>query len=98
MQLQIMLSFAQIPMQTILVKYFFNFLFLQISFMLMLMKEYVLFLRISNFYLQLKKLRQPFILPVIYLYFTYLNTCWAKPNDLGPFHCLITIEESSFYV
>ena len=51
----------------------------------MLTQEYVFVL--ENFYLlhKLKKLGQPYHLPVIYLFVTYMNTCLGKPNDPGLF-------------
>ena len=54
-------------------------LFGQIFFVLMLTKEYVLFLRISYFYIN-SKMKAASPLRVIYIYYTYINTSWAKPN------------------
>ena len=60
---------------------FSQLFFLQIFFFFILMKEYVLVFENYQFLHKLKKIKTTFHLPVIYLYFTYMNTFWAKPND-----------------
>ena len=64
---------------------FSQLFFLQKYFMLMLTKEYIFGLENFKLLHNFKKLRQPLIFPVIYLYFTYMITCWAKPYDPGLF-------------
>ena len=64
--MKILLSFAKILMQTILVNKFSVF-FLHTSLILMLMKEYVSVLENLNFVCKLNKLRQPHIFQL----FTY---------------------------
>ena len=60
----------------------------------MLTEEYVIRFKISLNLYKLKKLRRPYLCQL----FTYINTCWTKPNDAGHFDWPITIRKRANYV
>ena len=47
---------------------------------------------------KLKKWRRPLPVPVIHICWTYINTCWTKPNDVGLFDRPVTFRMRVRYV